>query len=153
MLLVVFLDQDCSTWFDPIPYMRMPMIHLLHLLSPLDKKTIRPKKKMFVCPFLTDPKNWKTRVCFFFWYSTLYFSTKMSKYVVTVPKRNFNQIYWNTTTSNTRIKLILRLCMPKNAHTHEWYCISSASRFKKKKNQPTDPLNFQAKRANKPFIF
>ena len=37
-------------------------------------------------------------------------------------------------------------------HTHEWYCISSTSRFGEK-NWPTDPPNFQAKRANKPFIF
>ena len=56
------------------------------------------------------------------------------------------------TPCNARIKPILGLCMPKNAHTN---CISSVSRLKKKKkkDQPTDPPDFQAKRANKPFIF
>ena len=33
------------------------------------------------------------------------------------------------------------------------YCISSTSKLKKKKDRPTDPLNFQAKRANKPLFF
>ena len=62
-------------------------------------------------------------------------------------------MWWNATHSITKIKPILRNCMPMDAHIHEWYCISSVSRFKKKKDWPTDPPNFQAKRANKPFIF
>ena len=101
-----------------------------------------------------------------------------------------------------RIKPILGLCMPKDAHTNEWYCISNqgltfdenhridsrsdsciiqiwqsiflvelcskyssfgeiwlsrtetkVSPYISSVSRPTDPLNFQAKRANKPFIF
>ena len=33
------------------------------------------------------------------------------------------------------------------------FLISSALRFKKKKDRPTDPLDFRAKRANKPVKF
>ena len=62
-----------------------------------------------------------------------------------------NQIYWNTTIFNTRIKPIMRLCIPKNAHT--WMILHFFCIKKKKKDRPTDPPNFQAKRANKPFIF
>ena len=82
----------------------------------------------------------------------------MSEFKVTVPKRYFNQILkWNTIPSNTRIKLILTGCMPKNAH--EIYCIIicvqiiKKKKKKKKKDGYSDPPNFQSKRANKPFIF
>ena len=66
---------------------------------------------------------------------------KMSEYIVTVPKRYSNQIHWNTTTSNTN----LRLCMPKNAHT--WIILHFFF------IQITNPPSFQAKKANKPFYF
>ena len=40
------------------------------------------------------------------------------------------------------------------SNTHELYFVSCVSRLKeKKKDRPTDPPNFQANRANKPFIF
>ena len=78
----------------------------------------------------------------------------MSEYIVTVPKRHLNQIQWNTTHSSTMIKPTLGLSMPESAHTHmndTIFLVCPDS--KKKKNQPTHPPNFQAKRANKPFIF
>ena len=56
--------------------------------------------------------------------------------------------------SSTRIKLILGLCMPKNEHAWmilRFICVQIY--IKKKKDRPTDPPKFQAKRANKPFIF
>ena len=44
--------------------------------------------------------------------------------------------------------------MPKNAHTSDTAYFFCVQNFKKKKqSRPTDPPNFQAKRANKPFIF
>ena len=100
---------------------------------------VRPKKKVFVCPFPTDPKYQKTKVVFFFYILNFVFlnknvQNKVSEYIVTVPKRYFHQIYWNTTPSNTRIKPILRLCMPKNSHTWIINCISFASGLKKKKS-------------------
>ena len=65
----------------------------------------------------------------------------MSEYIVTVPKRHFNQIIWNTTPSNTRIKPILRLYMPNNAHT--WiilffFCIQIFKKIEKKKERKID---------------
>ena len=35
---------------------------------------VRPKKKMFVCHFLTDPKFWKTWIAFFFFFLKLNFA-------------------------------------------------------------------------------
>ena len=57
----------------------------------------------------------------------------MLDFVLNCPPKQ--QTLWNTKPLSTPgLTLILRLYMPKNAlHTHEWYCISSASRFKKKK--------------------
>ena len=47
--------------------------------------------------------------------------------------------------------------MPKNAHTRfvlHFFCTQILKRKKeKKKDRPTDPPDFRAKRANKPFIF
>ena len=83
-------------------------------------------------------------------------------FFITVQKRLFIQIEWNTTPFQHRYTLILKLCSSR-MHTHEWYCISSASKFetkktkekkkKEKKDQPTDPPVFWAKRANKHLIF
>ena len=60
------------------------------------------------------------------------------------------------TPSNTRIKPILSFCMPKNSHNMNkivfLLCPDLKKKKKKKKDRPTDPPNFQAKRANKPFI-
>ena len=63
---------------------------------------IRPKKKkMFVCPFLTDPKFRKTTVGFLFYFIFFIFNfvflnknvqNEMSEYIVTFPKRYFNQM-------------------------------------------------------------
>ena len=115
---------------------------------------------MFVCPFPTDTKYWKTRVGFFFFlffFDTLIFfvENKMSEYIVTVPKR-----YLNTAPSNTRIKPILRFCMLKNWHAwitlYFFYAQIRGKKLKKKImiDLPSpDPPNFQTKRANKPFIF
>ena len=57
--------------------------------------------------------------------------------------------------SITRIKLILGLCMHKNAYTRIIQHFSGVQiKNKKQKNdRPTDPPDFQAKRASKPFIF
>ena len=38
-------------------------------------------------------------------------------------------------------------------YTHTWMILQIICVQIRKKNQPTDPPNFQAKRANKPFIF
>ena len=38
-------------------------------------------------------------------------------------------------------------------HTHTWMILHFFCVHIYKKNQPTDPYNFQAKRVNKPFIF
>ena len=51
-------------------------------------------------------------------------------------------LQWNTTSSNARIKPILELCMPKNAHawiTLHFFCVQ---KFKKKKKTdlPTIPI-------------
>ena len=118
---------------------------------------IRPKKeRKDVCPFPTDPKYWKIRVVlfFFFFFYTQFCIVKqkcwnkMSKYIVTVPKRYFNQIKWNTIPSNTRIKPIW-VCMPKNAHTHEWCSMSSVFRFKEKERK----IDLLTLPIFKPFIF
>ena len=80
----------------------------------------------------------------------------MLEYVVTVPKRHFNQIKLNTSPSNARIKPILGICIPKNAHTHEWYCISSVSRFKKKKEKKKltyQPVQLSGKKGKQSFYF
>ena len=47
--------------------------------------------------------------------------------------------------------VILWLCMLKNTHT--WMIMHFFCTRFWTKNQPTDPSDFQAKRANKPFIF
>ena len=52
----------------------------------------------------------------------------MSEYIVTVPKMALNPLQHST-------KPILGLSMPENSHTHELYCISSVSRFKKEKKK------------------
>ena len=65
---------------------------------------------------------------------------------------HFKQIKWNTTSSNTRIKPILELCISKNVFT--WMTLHLLCvQIKKKKDRPTDPPDFEAKRANKSFIF
>ena len=56
--------------------------------------------------------------------------------------------------STPGLALILRLCMPKNAHTGmvlHFFCIQIFNG--EKKDRPTDLPDFWAKRANKPFIF
>ena len=81
---------------------------------------------LFVCFF-------DTQFCIF---SKQKCSYELSFKIVTVPKRYFNHSRYNgiqPLNSTPRLTLILRFCMPKNAHTHEWYCISVASRSKKKK--------------------
>ena len=58
--------------------------------------------------------------------------------------------------SNTRIKPILGLCMAQEC-THMsdtvFLLCPDLKKKERKKNRPTDPPDFQAKRANKPFIF
>ena len=103
-------------------------------------------KKLFVCPFPTNPTFWKTRVIFFFFIFYFFITVNFAVlnkivetkcHIVTVPQRHFNLLYWNITTSNTRIKPILELCMPKKAHT--WMtlafllCIELKKKKKKKK--------------------
>ena len=113
-------------------------------------KKIINKKKMFFLPFSDRPKISENKVLFFFfWCLILYFSTKcynkLSKYIVTVPNRYFHEIFWNiqpllTPESN---QFWGSACL--RMHTHEWHCISSASRLKTKKqkqkkiNLPTKP--------------
>ena len=122
------------------------------------KKKKKKKKKIFVFPLPTDPKYLKKGVSIFLFFNSQFCifkqkcSNEISEYIVTVPKRHLSQIKWNTTSSNTRIKQILGLCMPKNAHTHKWYCIYFVQIKKKKKRWTYRPSQFQAKRANKPFI-
>ena len=68
----------------------------------------------------------------------------MSEYVVTVPKvLKPDKMEYNPPPSKTRIKPILGVCMPKNAHTH--IMILHLFHVQIKKDRPTDPPNFQAK--------
>ena len=60
----------------------------------------------------------------------------MSEYIVTVPKRHFHQMKLNISIYNPsfiKIKPILGLCMPKNAHVHMNNSISSVSDLNKTK--------------------
>ena len=58
--------------------------------------TPKGKKKMFVCPFPTDPKYWKIRVSFFFSFLILNFAflnknvKRKCQNTVNVPKRHLN---------------------------------------------------------------
>ena len=56
----------------------------------ISQHQVRPKKKMFVCPFPTDPKFWKTCVAFFFYIQFCIFKqncwNKSFKIHCTVPK-------------------------------------------------------------------
>ena len=94
-------------------------------------------------------------VCFFV-FSISYFQTKMLKQnIVTVPKGTLTR--WNTTPSNTRIKPILKgSACPRMQHKLHFLCVQIKKKKKKRDEKidlPTDPPDFQAKRANKPFIF
>ena len=57
---------------------------------------------------------------FFFWHSSLHFQLLKlkSEYIVTVPKGILSRSNGIQSPSNTWMKPILRLCMPKNAHTY-----------------------------------
>ena len=67
------------------------------------------------------------------------------------PKRYFNQIYLNTTTSNTRIKSILRLCMPKIART--WMKLHFLFIHIKKCKLTYRPSQFSSQKGKKTLYF
>ena len=78
----------------------------------------------------------------------------MSEYIVIVSKKTTRYNGWNTTPSTIRNKSILQSSLHAQECTHMNNTAFLVSRFKKKKkNRPTDPPHFQAKRANKPYIF
>ena len=76
----------------------------------------------------------------------------MSEYIVTVPKSHFNLLQWDTTPSNTRIKPILGLFMPKNAHTLttlHFFCVQNL----KKKKKTYRPSRFSCQKDKQTFYF
>ena len=116
----------------------------------LDMHMMRPKrKKMFVCPFPTDPKYWKIRVSFFFFFFFFKFDSefcifkqkcwnKMSEYIVTVPKRHFNQIHcimeYNSPPAPGLNQFWGTAC-PKSAHTWMillFFCVQIKKERRKK---------------------
>ena len=118
--------------------------------------TLRPgkKKKMFICPFPTDPKYLKIKVGFFFSFLFFFFlilnfvfSNKnvfnMSEFIATVPKMYFNHNIMEYKTFQHQSQT--NSACPK-MHTHEWYYISSVPRvfffFFFKQDRPTNPPNF-----------
>ena len=107
---------------------------------------------MFVCPFPTDPKFWKIRIIFFFFYSQYsQFCNCNCPKKGTVTCCNGKQLpltpwlnqFWGSA------------CPRMHTHMNDTAFLVSRIKKKKKKKKdwPTNPPNFQAKRANTPFIF
>ena len=122
---------------------------------------------MFVCPFPTDPKYWE-KSSLFFSFDTQFcifdknVQIKCYNFFIIVSKRFFTRYNGIQPPSNARINFNSKALHAQELYTHECYCISSASRFKKKEtrqtkkkkpDRPTDPPDFRAKRANKTFLF
>ena len=129
---------------------------------------LRPKKKkMFVCPFPTDPKFWKTWVAFFFFFFYLNFAflnkivkIKFSKCIVTVPKvycvgtesvciypihvstRLFDVIYSNTENYLIYIAFLQHPDLKKKK-----------KKKKKKKRSTYRPSQFSGQKGKQTFIF
>ena len=111
----------------------------------LQWRMLRPKKRcLFALSNQPILENWKPRAgfsfFFFFFFDTQFCIfkqkcwNKMSEFFMIAPKRFFFLTRYNgiQPPSNTRIKPLLRLCMPKNGYTWmimHFFCIQI---FKKK---------------------
>ena len=142
------------------------------------KYCIRPKKKkrVFVCPFPTDlklktnkqtkqnkTKNKKTRVTFFsllihnFAFLNKFVKINFLKHIVTVPK-----VYCVGTEGvftpfmsppHCWMSLTEKLYDLYKNVLHFFNIQIKKKKKKRKRDRPTDPPNFQSKRANKPLNF
>ena len=80
----------------------------------------------------------------------------MLEYIVIIPKRYFNQIHWNTTTSNTRIKsatnseaLHAQMC----THMNDITFLPCPDFEKKKKRSTYRPSQFLSQKGKQTFYF
>ena len=116
------------------PAVKPEFIHQRHY--DMRGSKVRPKKKKkkgcLFALFRPTQNIGKIRVsffcfCFCCWCFLFFFdsqlcifkqkiSNELSEYILPVPKWHFNQIQWNTSPS-TRIKPILGIYVPRNAHT------------------------------------
>ena len=119
---------------------------------------------MFVCSFPTDPKFWKISLAFFFFLIFNFAFLKkivkinLSKCIVTVPKVNCigtegTCAYLHVSTRLLDVTYLdTENCMIYIAF-FQHLDLKKKKKEEKKKGRPTDPPNFQAKRANKPLFF
>ena len=90
-------------------------------------------------------------------FSILHFQTKMLKQNVRIysncPKKALWPDLWFTTPSNTRIKPILGLCMPKNAHMNGRPIAFLVCPDFKKKRSIYQPSQFSGQKGRQTFYF
>ena len=120
--------------------------------------TLGLKKKCLFALFRPSQKYWKIRISFFFFILNFAFLNKNVK----IKRQNTQQLSLQGTVSVTRSNGIqsptnarIKPMLPKNAHMNDtaFLLCQDLKKKGKKIDRPTDPPDFQAKRANKPFIF